>query len=649
MWFGVAPPSPSRVDRKERHPPLCSCSLHRIEREKRLEAERQQALLSPRKPAPPSQSLKPSQASSALGVPLSSRQQRATFITKITVSPRTHEASPLRPPTQLVHGGTSHAKQLSQKRQGGSDSADIQHESWPKLAPAVDTCKSQRSQPELTEEEVPDLHGSSEVLLDFMADCGESWPNLSKVTSIRDSGATAMPTSGPPAGVLPSGVLESQEDLRYVPQTVFISTPCILYSISAVYDRFTIYRTALPLVLQVSKSRCSSRQYSTRSTLPEVDNHEESNNIDSGWSPTLPSLVSLRPEHLVGHTSSICALVVHGDRFVVSCSIDGSVKVWSQITFSCLHSLYGHHDVVSCVDLNARWLVSGSHDGTLRLYDCASGGFELLHVLTGHLGHVTHVQLPPSLPSYVLSCSDDSTLRLWNGELGQCVLELLAHKSRVTCFAVQLASIFSGAADAAICIWDISSLDSNHDQPLNQQISCAKMFHIHRATVQCIVNVTSAKKIATLAHRASETCSLVASGSNDGTIQLFNASTFEHLGRLDNTGSPVYKMVPLVNGRLLCSTKDGRLLIYGNLSRPLFRKPAAVLQLASKWISTLQVCGDVVACSCEEVLFIVDTVRMCVILVFETQHSFITCARWIHKRALITAGQDNVIKLWTIA
>ncbi|KAE9013086.1 hypothetical protein PF011_g8642 [Phytophthora fragariae] len=133
------------------------------------------------------------------------------------------------------------------------------------------------------------------------------------------------------------------------------------------------------------------------------------------------------------------------------------------------------------------------------------------------------------------------------------------------------------------------------------------------------------------------------------TSELFSAKTFAHLGRLDNVGSPVYAAAALSNGRLLCSTKDGRLLLYSNLYRPTARKAPAVLQLATKWISSLQVCDDLVACSSEEVLYVVDTSRMCMVLVFETQHSFITCTRWIHKGALITAGQDNVIKLWTIA
>lgn len=400
-----------------------------------------------------------------------------------------------------------------------------------------------------------------------------------------------------------------------------------------------------------SRSRRPSVHRATQSPSLGFESFEGGNNSYSReWSTVPAPFVSLHPEHLVGHVASVCALVAHDDRLIVSCSVDGSVKVWSQGTFECLYTIYGHRDIVSCVDLNARWLVSGSHDKNLRLYDCTSSSFNLLHVLTGHTGHITQVRLPSSLPNYILSCSDDCTLRLWNAELGQFIVELRAHHSRVTCFDVQPDHICSGAADGSVCFWDTSSLNSSPEHPPDQRLPCARIYYAHKTTVQCIVDMSSSRSTSSVSagRTNSELSYVVITGSNDGTIQLFSAKNFAHLGRLNDVGSPVYAAAPLSNNRLLCSTKDGRLLLYGNLFRPAFRKAPAVLQLATKWISSLQVCGDLVACSSEEVLYIVDTSRMCMALVFETQHSFITSTRWIHTGALITAGQDNVIKLWTI-
>ncbi|EGZ29557.1 hypothetical protein PHYSODRAFT_323070 [Phytophthora sojae] len=400
-----------------------------------------------------------------------------------------------------------------------------------------------------------------------------------------------------------------------------------------------------------SRSRRPSLHRATQSPRSGVGGIEDYNNSSSEWSSASAPFVSLHPEHLVGHVASVCALIAHDDRFIVSCSVDGSVKVWSQATFECLHTIYGHRDAVSCIDLSARWLVSGSHDNTLRLYECTTSAFSLLYILMGHSGHVTQVRLPSALPCHIISCSDDYTLRLWNAELGQCVCELRAHHSRVTCFEVQPDHLCSGAADGSVCFWDLSSDISNPEHSPDQRVACARIYYAHKTTVQCIIDLGNSRDTASVSSSRTnaELSSVVVTGSNDGTIQLFSSKTFAHLGRLDNVGSPVYAAAALSNGRLLCSTKDGRLLLYSNLHRPTARKAPAVLQLATKWISSLQVCGDLVACSSEEVLYVVDTSRMCMVLVFETQHSFITCTRWIHTGALITAGQDNVIKLWTIA
>ncbi|KAH7488802.1 hypothetical protein KRP22_008555 [Phytophthora ramorum] len=610
MWFGVAPPSPSRVSRKDAHPPLCACALHRLERDKRFEAERRHAQQSPRRAA--HQTHQPSTSGS-----LSSRQRGGHGSEKTVATPRRQ------------------MQRLRENTKGGERS----RANWDKKQATKtieDGAKKTHLQPEHGDEQNAEELTEGVTLLQLMEGCQigaasssrnepeQQLRESSKESEARAPGLTVVcsTTGSPRAGMTTTLAMENQADAG-----------------------------TLPMIPQLtSRSRRPSLHRATQPPSADTDSFEAGNTSSKEWSSAPAPLVSLHPEHLVGHTSSVCALVAHDDRFIVSCSVDGSVKVWSQVTFECLRTIYGHRDVVSCVALNTRWLVSGSHDNTLRVYDCASSTFGLLHVLVGHAGHVTQARLAASLSCYIISCSDDCTLRLWNAEFGQCVYELRAHHSRVTCFDVQSDHICSGAADGSVCFWDISSLSSNPEQSANQCLPCTRIYYPHKTTVQCIVDMSSSKAASSVSsvRTNSELSSVVVTGSNDGTIQLFSAKSFAHLGRLDNVGSPVYAAVALSNGRLLCSTKDGRLLLYGNVFRPTAQKSPSVLQLATKWISSLQVCGDQVACSSEEVLYIVDTARMCMALVFETQHSFITCTRWIHHSTLLTAGQDNVIKLWTI-
>lgn len=390
-----------------------------------------------------------------------------------------------------------------------------------------------------------------------------------------------------------------------------------------------------------SKSRRASRGSFTWNLVARVDARAESFGDSENQMLCHPfqQMKSQPPEHLVGHTSSICALFAQDDRYIVSCSIDGSIKIWSRTTFVALHTLYGHTDSVSCVDLSHRWLVSGSHDTTLRLYSCTAG-FQLVHILSGHTAHVTRVQLTVSLPNHILSCSDDATIRLWDGENGECAIVLRSHASRITCLLfLQGVRLCSGAADAAVCFWNLGDLSGAKDlcEP-EQERSATRKFRVHTSTVQCIAASGSADN------------PLIISSSNDGTLQIFSSKTMEHRGCLANVGSPIYKMIPYAHGRLACSTGDGRLIFFVGLSRSTLSSTSPTeLQLSNKWISSLHVNGRLLACTSDDTLYLVDLESLSVLLVLETSHGFLNCADWVHSKAIITGGQDNVIKVWNLA
>lgn len=361
----------------------------------------------------------------------------------------------------------------------------------------------------------------------------------------------------------------------------------------------------------------------------------------------------LQPENLVGHTSGVCSVLASDDRYIVSCSMDRSVKVWSRVSpFACLLTLFGHTDNVSCVALHTRWLVSGSHDSTLRVYSCVDS-FTLLHTLVGHTAHVTQVHLPPAQPQQILSCSDDASVRVWSGDVGSCLFALRGHTSRITCVYMGSARVCTGAADSAIMFWDLpppglslsaastllqrrlpESRRTSSRRPVDSErsLSALRAFHVHTATVQTLVATCSVDG------------TLVLSGSNDGTIHIFNFETVEHVGLLDYVHSPVYSMCLLANRELLCSTGDGRLLHFSDLFRhPLVKSE---LQLATKWISMLQLRGRTVVCSSEDLLYVVDAEELAVLAVLESSHGFVNSVRWLHDNALISGGQDNVVKVW---
>ena len=60
--------------------------------------------------------------------------------------------------------------------------------------------------------------------------------------------------------------------------------------------------------------------------------------------------------------------------------------------------------------------------------------------------------------NHIITCSDDSTLKLWNFEEGKCVKILKGHSSWVICMEIlNNSTLMSVSADKTIKMWSIDS------------------------------------------------------------------------------------------------------------------------------------------------------------------------------------------------
>jgi WD40 repeat protein len=122
-----------------------------------------------------------------------------------------------------------------------------------------------------------------------------------------------------------------------------------------------------------------------------------------------------------------------------------------------IYTLMGHSHIVSSLAMSAdaKFLVSGSQDQTIRVWNLATG--ELVHTLKGHRDSVNTVALSPD-EQIIASGSADKTIKLWHLQSGELLGTFTGHANTVTAlsFTASGEMLVSGSLDKTIKIWQRS-------------------------------------------------------------------------------------------------------------------------------------------------------------------------------------------------
>lgn len=158
----------------------------------------------------------------------------------------------------------------------------------------------------------------------------------------------------------------------------------------------------------------------------------------------------LRPSKVLkGHDDHVITCLQFCGSKIVSGSDDGTLKVWSAISGKCLRTLVGHTGGVWSSQLSGNTIVSGSTDRTLKVWNADTG--HCMHTLYGHSSTVRCMDMHDGT---VVSGSRDGTLRVWDTSSGNCLHVLVGHLAAVRCVKYDGRRVVSGAYDFLVKVWD---------------------------------------------------------------------------------------------------------------------------------------------------------------------------------------------------
>jgi WD40 repeat protein len=238
---------------------------------------------------------------------------------------------------------------------------------------------------------------------------------------------------------------------------------------------------------------------------------------------------------LTGHTDEVLGLVAAADgSWLATGSIDGTVRIWDPATGQVRHTPLGHTSTLvgMAAAADGSWLATGSIEGTVRIWDPATG--QVRHTPIGHTAEEMAMAAAAD-GSWLATGSIDGTVRIWDPATGQVRHTLIGHTERVFVLAVAPDGswLASASNDRTVRIWDPATGQVRH---------------------------TLTDEMGPLA--AAVDGSWLATGGV-GTVRIWDVATGQVRRTLIGHGEEVAELAAVANGSWLASvTIDGRVQIW---------------------------------------------------------------------------------------
>ena len=166
---------------------------------------------------------------------------------------------------------------------------------------------------------------------------------------------------------------------------------------------------------------------------------------------------------LEGHRLSVTSLVIVDDgRLISVCSNEydneNSIKIWDLSTEppTCIATLEGHSRPVTSLAISDGRLISGSHDGTIKIWDLET--FTCTATLKWHAFSVSSLAI---FNGKLIAGSSACMIKIWDLKTLACTATLAGHDRDVGSLAASNRTLISGSSDYTIRVWDFMA---NNDE-----------------------------------------------------------------------------------------------------------------------------------------------------------------------------------------
>jgi WD40 repeat protein len=225
-------------------------------------------------------------------------------------------------------------------------------------------------------------------------------------------------------------------------------------------------------------------------------------------------------------------------HILASGSDDKTIRLWDLNSKQLLATLTGHSQAVKSVAFSpdGEILASASDDKTIKLWNLNT--HREIYTLVGHSSGVKSVVFCPGDGGILASGSWDKTIKLWNMNTGTEIFTLTGHQLQVSAVAFSPISPYLASAsfDRTIRLWKL---------PLN--------FASKKEFENCPCYTLSGHTWAVLTLAFSPDGKILATGSDDNTIKLWDANTGQLIHTLLGHSWSVVALTFSTNGETLIS------------------------------------------------------------------------------------------------